>query len=223
MPASNIREQLQILIASDDSALRKHYTDVLGDQFTLLVTDSVTEAQLLLTQQLPQIVIIDPLLFKDSINSTITDIATTSPLSRIIVIEDKTDRLLDQMELFRTGAHGFFADNITPSLLGKAVHSVSTGEVWVPRKLISTLISELASKTAANMNRQKTATKKSMSRLTPRELEVAQMVHSGGNNKMIARELAISERTVKAHLSAIFRKLNIENRLHLALFFNQAI
>jgi len=47
------------------------------------------------------------------------------------------------------------------------------------------------------------------------------MVHLGGNNKVIARELDISERTVKAHLSAIFRKLDVENRLHLALFFNE--
>jgi DNA-binding NarL/FixJ family response regulator len=47
------------------------------------------------------------------------------------------------------------------------------------------------------------------------------MVHLGGNNKIIARELDISERTVKAHLSAIFRKLEIENRLHLALLFNE--
>jgi DNA-binding NarL/FixJ family response regulator len=46
------------------------------------------------------------------------------------------------------------------------------------------------------------------------------MVHQGGNNKTIARKLDISERTVKAHLSAIFRKLNIENRLHLAIYFN---
>ena len=61
---------------------------------------------------------------------------------------------------------------------------------------------------------------KSLKRLTPRELQVAQMVHLGGNNKMIARELDISERTVKAHLSAIFRKLKIENRLHLALYFS---
>ena len=47
------------------------------------------------------------------------------------------------------------------------------------------------------------------------------MVHRGGNNKSIARTLDISERTVKAHLSAIFRKLDIENRLHLALFFSE--
>jgi len=47
------------------------------------------------------------------------------------------------------------------------------------------------------------------------------MVRLGENNKMIARELDISERTVKAHLSAIFRKLDIQNRLHLALYFNE--
>jgi len=47
------------------------------------------------------------------------------------------------------------------------------------------------------------------------------MVHKGNNNKNIARMLDISERTVKAHLSAIFRKLNIDNRLQLALFFNK--
>ncbi len=47
------------------------------------------------------------------------------------------------------------------------------------------------------------------------------MVYKGGNNKTIARELDISERTVKAHLSAIFRKLEIENRLNLALYFSE--
>ena len=59
--------------------------------------------------------------------------------------------------------------------------------------------------------------------LTPRELQVARMVHKGGNNKTIARKLDISERTVKAHLSSIFRKLNIENRLHLAIFFHEVV
>ena len=59
------------------------------------------------------------------------------------------------------------------------------------------------------------------SRLTQRQEEVFRILISGASNKEIARRLDISERTVKAHLSAIFRKLNIANRLHLALFFNE--
>ena len=221
MSAGDTQVSSQILIASDDSALANRYTDILGDEFTVSMANTPSDVMLSLKQHRPQLVMIDPLLFKDNIKSAISEISATSPLSRIVIIEDTSDRSLDQMALFKTGAHGFLADNISPSLLVKAVHSVSKGEVWVPRKLISRLISELARGTVSSERRNDPATRKSVSRLTPRELEVAQMVHSGGNNKMIARELAISERTVKAHLSAIFRKLHIENRLHLALFFNE--
>ena len=221
MSASNTQESPQVFIASDDITLANRYTDILADEFTVSVVHTTSDAMLFVKQHLPQLVMIDPLLFKDDIKASISGISTTSPLSRIVVIEDTADRSLDQMALFKTGAHGFFADNISPTLLVKAVHSVSKGEVWVPRKLISRLISELASGAAASKHRKDPAARNSVAKLTPRELEVAQMVHSGGNNKMIARELAISERTVKAHLSAIFRKLNIVNRLHLALFFNE--
>ncbi|NOR39726.1 MAG: hypothetical protein GQ537_00785 [Gammaproteobacteria bacterium] len=86
--------------------------------------------------------------------------------------------------------------------------------------MISKLIADLANKSGTNSRESILVKNESIAHLTPRELEVAQMVHLGGNNKLIARELDISERTVKAHLSAIFRKLDVENRLHLALFFN---
>jgi len=220
MSASNTQVSSQILIASDDATLANRYTNILGDEFTVSVANTAPDAMSYLKQHRPQLLVIDPLLFNNDVKSTISEISTTSPLSRIVVVEDTQHRSLDQMALFKTGAHGFFAENISPAMLIKAVHAMSSGEVWVPRKLISRLISELARGTIASQGRNDPAVKKSVSRLTPRELEVAQMVHSGGNNKMIARELAISERTVKAHLSAIFRKLHIENRLHLALFFN---
>jgi DNA-binding NarL/FixJ family response regulator len=106
-------------------------------------------------------------------------------------------------------------------LLLKAAHAVCHGEIWVPRHLITQLIGELARAGSADTLKLSRAGARSVAVLTPRELQVAQMVHLGGNNKIIARELDISERTVKAHLSAIFRKLDIENRLHLALFFNE--
>jgi two-component system NarL family response regulator len=54
-------------------------------------------------------------------------------------------------------------------------------------------------------------------RLTVREQQIAALVGGGGTNKQIARRLAISERTVKAHLTEIFRKLGITDRLKLAL------
>ena len=221
MSSSNTQPGLQILIASDDNSLANRYSGILGDEFTVSMANTPLDTMMFLKQHCPQLVMLDPLLFKEHIKSTFSEISAASPLTRIVVVEDTSDRSLDQMALFKSGAHGFIADNISPALLVKAVHSVSKGEVWVPRKLITRLISELARGAVSSERRKDPATRKSMSRLTPRELEVAQMVHSGGNNKLIARELAISERTVKAHLSAIFRKLNIENRLHLALFFNQ--
>jgi DNA-binding NarL/FixJ family response regulator len=221
MSASNTQPGTLILIASDDSSLANRYGGLLGDQFTVNLVNTALDTMSFLKQHCPQLVMIDPLLFKENIKSTLSVISAASPLTRIVLVEDAADRSLDQMALFKSGAHGFIAANISPPLLVKAVISVSKGEVWVPRKLITRLISELASGTVSSERRKDPATRKSMSRLTPRELEVAQMVHTGGNNKMIARELEISERTVKAHLSAIFRKLNIENRLHLALFFNR--
>jgi two-component system nitrate/nitrite response regulator NarL len=221
MSASNTQPGSQVLIASDDSSLANRYSDLLGDEFTVTRVNTALDAMEFLKQHCPQLAMIDPLLFQENIKSSLSDMSAASTLTRILVVEDTSDRSLDQMALFKSGAHGFIADNISPALLVKSVHSVSKGEVWVPRKLINQLISELARGAVSSERRKDPATRKSMSRLTPRELEVAQMVHSGGNNKLIARELAISERTVKAHLSAIFRKLNIENRLHLALFFNQ--
>lgn len=221
MSASNTQPSLQILIASDDSSLANRYSHILGDEFTVSMANTRLDSMKFLKQYGPQLVLLDPLLFTENIKASLSEISATSPLTRIVIIEDTSSRSFDQMALFKSGAHGFIADNISASLLAKAVHSVSKGEVWVPRKLITRLIAELARGAVSSERRKDPATRKSMSRLTPRELEVAQMVHSGGNNKLIARELAISERTVKAHLSAIFRKLDIENRLHLALFFNQ--
>jgi DNA-binding NarL/FixJ family response regulator len=90
----------------------------------------------------------------------------------------------------------------------------------MPRTLITRIIEDLARERTPAVSKGTATGGNAVDCLTPRELQVARMVHLGGNNKTIARELDISERTVKAHLSAIFRKLNIQNRLHLALFLS---
>jgi DNA-binding NarL/FixJ family response regulator len=164
---------------------------------------------------------LDPDSFNDSLSQTITKIIKKTPQTKIIVLEGTTENPVNQMSLFKTGAHGFCAVDIKPDLLLKAAYAVCNGEIWVPRQLITQIIGELAREGSKGTLTPGRAGAKSVECLTPRELQVAQMVHLGGNNKIIARELDISERTVKAHLSAIFRKLEIENRLHLALLFNE--
>jgi DNA-binding NarL/FixJ family response regulator len=57
--------------------------------------------------------------------------------------------------------------------------------------------------------------------LSSREHDVAKMIRDGENNKVIAKNLSISERTVKAHLTSIFKKLNVPDRLHLALYIKE--
>jgi DNA-binding NarL/FixJ family response regulator len=59
-----------------------------------------------------------------------------------------------------------------------------------------------------------------LSMLTRREQEVARAVANGSSNKEVARQLGITERTVKAHIGAVFQKLNARDRLHLALIVN---
>ena len=60
----------------------------------------------------------------------------------------------------------------------------------------------------------------SLDGLTPREKEIVQQIGGGSSNKEIAYHLHVSEKTVKAHLTSIFRKLGVSDRLHLALYVN---
>lgn len=91
---------------------------------------------------------------------------------------------------------------------------IMNGEVWVERHVISGLIDELTHKPEIS-----DAQRQALESLSPKETEVAKLVSHGATNKMIARQLNITERTVKAHLTTIFQKMNLPDRLSLAILF----
>jgi two-component system nitrate/nitrite response regulator NarL len=210
----------RILIASADSKLVTRFSAALEQNYNLVKWAGNNTAYGILNNGKPDLVLIDPKFFPQPITGTITDISDSNHTLRIIIIEKQSDRQIDQHTLFKAGAHGFCKEDISDNLLNRAVHMVCEGEYWIQRKLIAKMISELAREMPEIQKQALWGENTVIKALTPRELEVAKMVRLGGNNKMIARELDISERTVKAHLSAIFRKLEIQNRLHLALYFN---
>jgi len=218
MPTED-RSPKRILIASADNDLVTRFAAALKQDFCIEKWCGSNTVSGLFNNEVPDLVLIDPKYFPDPITSTIIDISDSYHALRIVVIENQSDRQIDQYALFKAGAHGFCKESISDVLLTRAVQMVCEGEYWIQRKLIAKMINDLAHEINESQRSTEHYENTVIDALTPRELEVARMVRLGGNNKMIARELDISERTVKAHLSAIFRKLEIQNRLHLALYF----
>jgi len=127
-----------------------------------------------------------------------------------------------QIEAFVQGAAGYCNKSISNTLLAQAVEFILKGDIWIQRHLVSKIIGSLVQmKSTAietNLEQQKTDSANLLLTLSNRELDVAKMISLGDSNKAIASSLSISERTVKAHLTSIFKKTQVRDRLHLALF-----
>lgn len=122
------------------------------------------------------------------------------------------------LELLKVGIYGYCNTWVAAPQLERVIEQVKSGEVWVGRSLILRLINDLAT---ASQAETESVTADWLEGLTQREREVAKLVGQGASNKAIANELGITERTAKAHLSAIFRKTGCKDRIQLALQINQ--
>ena len=215
------RKPHRVVLASKDAPLASSIREKLQTGVVLFTTGSWTDTLSQLESEPTRLLLLDPRLASVSLTQAVTGLSADYPDLRIILLTaPAATPAMDEVTLYKAGVHGFFPHNMSSALLNKAIHAVSNGELWMPRTLISRIIEDLTRKKATSETGGAAQDTSAVECLTPRELQVARMVHLGGNNKTIARELSISERTVKAHLSAIFRKLNIQNRLHLALFLN---
>lgn len=144
-----------------------------------------------------------------------------NPETRVIILSGP---LSDEMEwsLFRTGVRGCCRRDVEPEQLRSVVAAVQQGELWIRRTLSWHLLNELVMITQEK-NKIRQAVGELLAHLTRREYEIATLVGNGDSNKEIARRLAITERTVKAHLTEVFRKLDVADRLKLALIVKGSI
>ena len=140
------------------------------------------------------------------------------PATKIIVLADHPDER-EGLVALKIGAQGYCDRAIAPALLCKALEAVHNGEVWVGRKLTSHLLDELSALTEELGDRASPGDlDRRLEGLTPRERAIVAELSAGASNKEIAQKFAVTERTVKAHLTAVFRKLGISGRLQVALF-----
>lgn len=117
----------------------------------------------------------------------------------------------DLVESLRNGAQGYLLKDMDPSDLVEALKNIVKGETVVAPQLAGTLARALQSK---DDERDETTP---LSELTPRELEILAHLAEGQSNKVIARELGITDGTVKLHVKAILRKLKVRSRVEAAV------
>ena len=129
----------------------------------------------------------------------------------LIVTEEVNN--LQILAMLRSGASGFVLKESTSELLRKSIRSVLDGQYWIGRVSISDLVRELMKES----EEASTGATQRRWNLTFRENQIVAEIISGSTNKQIAKDLNLSEQTVKHHLTNIFDKVGASNRLELAL------
>ena len=170
----------------------------------------------MISASLPEIAVqtkVDVVLIGDRVGQnlfdTISNVKTMHPNLPIIVIGPNRD---DETSLnaIVAGAKGYVFDEAPPREFAQAIRVVSQGSVWAPRRVLSMFV-ELAITQPKRMRPGVNAV------ITDREKQVLQMLVSGLTNKEIGAPLGIVERTVKAHIAKLMRKIGVHNRIELSV------
>jgi DNA-binding NarL/FixJ family response regulator len=151
----------------------------------------------------------------DGVEATRRITALPPPAPRVLVL---TTFDLDEYvyQAVRAGASGFLLKDVRPDDLVHAVHVVARGESMLAPSLIARLLEQFTSRPRAG------ATPPELADLTAREMEVARLVARGLSNAEIGARLFLSEATVKTYVSRILTKLDLRDRLQIAVLAYQS-
>jgi two-component system nitrate/nitrite response regulator NarL len=136
--------------------------------------------------------------------------AATAPKIVLLTVAIEKQQIVEALQL---GAHGIVLKDAAAQLLIKALRAVIAGQYWVGRELVGDLVQYL--RRIAPAAPEKGA---ETPQLTNRERQILSAIVAGMTNREIAERFAISEDTVKHHLSRIFDKVGVSHRLELAMF-----
>jgi len=165
-------------------------------------------------RQQPDIILLDLNIARDSSPKIVSDLLVTARGAHIIILIDARD-LQTRHRAACLGAMGLVLKQEASEALIKAIKKVSKGEVWIDRSTTAGFLAELSS-TAPH--RKTDPEKGRIAALTQREREVIMLIANGLKNKKIAETLFISEATVSHHLTSIFSKLGVTDRLQLLIY-----
>jgi len=198
---------IRLLIADDHAVVRTglaQLASTLGDVELVGMAANGEEAVALCAERSPDVILMDlEMPVVNGIEAT-ARIKASHPHVAVVVLTSFSDRerILNALD---AGAAGYLLKDAEPEELARAVHAAAAGDAPLDPKAARALLSSRAATSPAGT-------------LSQREREVLLLVAQGLANKQIARRLSISEKTVKAHLTNVFRTIGVTDRTQAALW-----
>jgi DNA-binding NarL/FixJ family response regulator len=171
------------------------------------------EALKLVREHAPDILLLDVAIAGLAAHRVLRDVQRSAPSVRTVFLAAEAETP-ETVEVLKLGARGVMRKDSPVDLVLKAIRCVNAGQLWVRRDKITDVLQSLGKETSPCLNGP-------LGRdlhVTSREIQIISAILYGGSNKDIAKQFGISENTVKHHLTHIFEKLGVGNRLELALF-----
>ena len=162
----------------------------------------------------PDIVLFELNLIDQVTSQVISQLINASETSRLILVTGTSDSEVNQ-QVVESGVMGMVFKSQPPETLIKAIEKVHSGEVWLERSLIANVLSRLSRNMKTQVNNHES---NSIEDLSDREKQIVRLIGQGYKNKKISQQLCISETTVRHHLTSIYSKLGVSDRLELLVF-----
>jgi len=216
-----VDDVIRLLIVDDDPLVRSGLALILGGSGSTAVVAQAAngrEGVAAVAEHRPDVVLMDirmPVM--DGIEATAALCAQPDPPKVIVLTTFDADDYV--LRALAAGASGFLLKDTAPEDIVAAVHKVADGEPMLSPSVTTTLIQQV---TARRSPERSHAALGRIKRLTERERDVALAVGRGLSNAEIARELYLSVPTVKAHIGRLFTKLEVDNRVQIALCVHDA-
>ena len=211
-------QRVRIGLADDHQMFRDAVRRLLDAEPDLVVVGEASdgeEAVALTLQYEPDILLLDVAMPHGNGMQVLQQIAAASKATRIIMVTGAVEEY-ELRQALRLGARGFVLKESGAEQLLESIRVVHGGEYFVGRECMADLVSAVRSRGVVIEG--KAPPRKADFGLTTRERQIVSAVVNAYQNKEIAEKFAISEKTVKHHLTNIFNKVGVSNRLELALF-----
>jgi DNA-binding NarL/FixJ family response regulator len=208
---------IRILLLDHQSLVRDGIRMILHDSpyFQVVGEAGESEQALALAKQSEVDIILIELNLDGELNTEIIpELIRVNRQARIILLTGIEESPILQLAV-QMGAMGVVSKTSNRQTLYKAIEKVHAGEVWIDRAMMATVLTQIS---RSRLDDQEDPELARIASLSDREREVISLIGKGLKNKEIATRLSISEITVRHHLSSIYSKLNVSDRLELTIY-----